>query len=94
MRGLAEEMSQSGGQTQMGNPMPPQGGRPQQAQQPTVEEVIEALLKGMDPEKMIQMGVAPELIMQAIEILEKELAMQESAGQAPQGLAAQSAMDM
>jgi phage tail tape-measure protein len=74
MQGLAQEMAQ-----------PAMQQAPTQDGMPTVEEIIEALLQGADPEEMIKMGVPPELIMQAIEILEQQMAAQ---AQPEQGLAA------
>ena len=66
----------------------------QQSGLPTVEEVIELLMQGVDPEKLVQQGVPPELIMQAIEIIEQQMAAEEgqqmqqpAQAPAPQGLA-------
>lgn len=68
----------------------------QQAGLPTVEEIIELLMQGVDPEELVQQGIPPELIMQAIEIIEQQMAAEEGGQQiqpqpaqapAPQGLA-------
>ena len=75
------------------------GQRQQQRQgkMPSVEEVIALLMQGVDPQKLIEMGIPQELIMQAIQVLEQQLAQQEQSSApvepAPQaqGLAAQSA---
>lgn len=98
MDGLAAQMG--------GQPTAPQqigrqaGGQGQQQQgqgMPSVEEVIALLMQGVDPQKLIEMGIPKELIMQAIQILEQQLAQQEQsrtpAEPVPQeqGLAAQSA---
>lgn len=54
----------------------------------TVEQVIQMLMQGVDPEELVKQGIPPELVMQAIQIVEKQMAAQ----QAPeQGLAAQTA---
>jgi hypothetical protein len=67
---------------------------PQQGGLPTVEQVAEMLMNGVDPEKLVQEGIPPELIMQAIEMIEQQMAaqeggqqMQEAPAPAPQGLA-------
>lgn len=78
MEGLAQQMAQPAMQ------------QPQQGM-PTVEEIIQLLMEGMDPQQMVEMGVPPELIMQAIEILEQQLAAQAAP---EQGLAAQTAGGM
>lgn len=53
----------------------------------TVEQVIQMLMQGIDPEELVKQGIPPELIMQAIQVIEQQMAAQ----QAPeQGLAAQS----
>ncbi len=112
MDGLAKQM---GGQPAMAQPQgqpPMQGqgmrqgrgqGRGQGMGQnniPTVEEVVALLMQGADPQKLIEMGVPQELIMQAIQIIEQQLAAQGQSGAASStpapvqqepGLAAQSA---
>ncbi len=50
-----------------------------------LEQVMQALMEGIDPEELIKQGVPPELIMQAIEILEQQMGVQEQPS--PQGLA-------
>jgi hypothetical protein len=72
MEGLAQQMAQ-----------PAAGQQPEGM--PTIEQIIQMLMQGVDPEEMIQMGIPPELIMQAIEILEQQMAAQ---AQPEQGLAA------
>ena len=100
MDGLAAQM---GGQPtalpqQIGRQAGGQGQQQQrQGNMPSVGEVISLLMQGVDPQKLIEMGVPQELIMQAIQILEQQLAQQEQSNtpteSAPeaQGLAAQSA---
>lgn len=71
-QGLAQQMAQ---------PAPEQQGMP------TVEQIIQMLMQGTDPQELVDAGVPPELVMQAIQVLEQQMAAQ----QAPdQGLAAQS----
>lgn len=78
MEGLASSMAQ------------PQQAAPQDAMA-MVEQVIQMLMQGVDPEELVAQGVPPEVIMQAIQIIEQQMAAQ----QAPdQGLAAQSAQGM
>lgn len=65
----------------------PQAPQPGNDQLPTVEEVVQLLRDGAAPEQLEDMGIPAELIMQAIQVLEQQMAQQ---GQAPQqGLAAQ-----
>ena len=54
----------------------PQGQMPQGhgQQMPTVEEVIDMLLQGAKPEELVQMGIPEELIMQAMQMLQKQSA--------------------
>lgn len=72
-------------------------GQQQGQRMPSIEEVIALLMQGVDPQKLIEMGISQEMIMQAIQVLEQQLAQQEqpSAPAEPtpqaQGLAAQSA---
>lgn len=47
---------------------------------PTVEEVAAMLMEGVPPEQLEQQGIPPEIIMQAITMLEQQMAAQ----QAPQ----------
>ena len=91
MNGLAESMAQP----QQAPQAQQQGGQ----QMPTVEEVIAMLVEGVPPEELEKMGIPPELIMQAIQVLEQQMAAQQGGQQAapqqPQqmggGLAAQMA---
>lgn len=96
MDGLAAQMS--GQPTAQPRQMGRGSGQPQQGGLPSVEEVIALLMQGVDPQKLIEMGIPQELIMQAIQVLEQQLAGQGQNGQAQaapapqeQGLAAQSA---
>lgn len=60
----------------------------QGGQMPTVDEVVALLMQGIPPEELIQMGVPEQLLMEAIAILEQEMAAQSAAQQAaPEGLA-------
>jgi hypothetical protein len=47
-------------------------------QMPTVEEVIQLLMEGMDPQQLLEMGVPEELLMQALQILEQQMQQQPS----------------
>jgi hypothetical protein len=71
MEGLAQELA--------GAAPAPQAPAAQGAL-PTVEEVIVLLMQGRTPEELVQMGVPPEMIMQAIEILEQQMAAQPQGG--------------
>ena len=53
-----------------------QGQMPQGPDQhiPTVEEVIDMLLQGAKPEELVQMGIPEELIMQAMQMLQRQSA--------------------
>lgn len=88
-------MAQDGLAAQMAGPQmapqAPQGGGMQGAM-PTVEEVVALLMQGIPPEELLQMGVPEEMIMQAIALLEQEMAAQQQAVPQEQqgGLAAQS----
>lgn len=77
--GLAQSMAQT----------PTQGGQ----ELPSVEQIVQLLLEGQDPEELVKMGVPPELIMEAIKLIEQQMAAQNVAPE-QQGLAAQSAMGM
>lgn len=69
---------------------------PKQSGMPSVEQIAQLLLDGVDPEELVEQGIPPELIMQAIELIEQQMAS-EQGGQsmqpqptqapAPQGLA-------
>ena len=83
MEGLAQQMAGAPAQQ-----MAPQGGG--QEQMAMIEQIIEMLMQGVDPEELIKQGIPPELIMAAIDMLEQQLAaqgQQQAAQQAPQGLA-------
>lgn len=69
---------------------PQQGG----GQLPIVDEVIQLLIDGTAPEELEQMGIPPELIMEAIQILEQQMSQQQSPAQQQQmgGGLAQSAV--
>jgi hypothetical protein len=75
MEGLAQQMAQ---------PTMPE----EQTQEIAImEKIIQLLMEGMDPEEIVKMGVPPEIVMEAIAMVEQQIAAQ----QAPeQGLAAQS----
>ena len=49
----------------------------------TPDEVVALLMQGIPPEQIEQMGVPPEIIMQAIEILEQQMAAEQQQQQAP-----------
>lgn len=78
-QGLAEQMAM------------PQAAQSQQQGMPTVEEIIQMLMQGMDPQEMVNMGIPPELIMQAIQIIEQQMVAQQVPAE-QQGLAAQTVM--
>ncbi len=65
MEGLAASMAQQ---------MPQEGG-----QLPSVDEVIQLLLEGTPPEQLEQSGIPPELIMEAIQIIEQQMAQEDAA---------------
>lgn len=65
MDGLAQQMAGPG----MGQQMP------------TVEEIIQLLMEGIDPQELIEMGIPEELLMQALQVLEQSGA--QAGGQAP-----------
>lgn len=56
-QGLAETLSQSASTTD----------------RTTVQEIVELLLQGVDPEMLVKEGIDPQLIIQAINILEEQL---------------------
>ena len=70
MNGLAQQMAGAPAQEQA-------------MQMPTVQEVAAMLAQGMDPEELVKAGVPKELIMEAISMLEQEMAMQQQ--QVPMG---------
>ncbi len=74
MEGLAASMVQQPQQ-------PPQA----MGQMPSVDEVAAMLMEGVPPEELEKMGIPPELIMQAIELLEQQMGAQSQQQQpAPQ----------
>lgn len=74
MEGLAQQMAGAPAQ-------------PQQAMAVSVEEVIQLLVQGATPEQLLQQGIPEELIMQAIQVIEQQMAAQQTAGPQEQGLA-------
>ena len=78
MEGLAQQMAAQAA---------PQEGMP------TVEQVIQMLMQGVDPEKLVAQGIPPELIMQAIQVIEQQMAAQQTPAD-QQGLASKSVMGM
>ena len=68
MEGLAQSMAQPQGQAMGG-------------QLPTVDEIVALLMEGIAPEELEAQGVPPELIMQAIQILEQQMAQQQAPAQ-------------
>lgn len=75
MEGLAQQMAQ---------PAMPQ----EQTQEVAImEKIIQLLMEGMDPEEIVKMGVPPEIVMEAITLMEQQMAAQQSP---EQGLAARS----
>jgi hypothetical protein len=85
MEGLAQSMAGS----------PAQPVQPEQVDPAMLQQIVELLMNGADPEDLVKQGIPPEVIMQAIDMLEQQLASQ-GQGQAqapvaapagPQGLA-------
>jgi len=66
---------------------------PQEAGMPTIEQLIQMLMQGVDPEKLVAQGIPPELIMQAIQVIEQQMAAQQTPAD-QQGLASKSVMGM
>lgn len=83
-QGLAQSMA--GGAPAPAQAAPAGGGSEQAA---LLEKVVSLLMQGADPEELAQKGVPPEVIMQAIEIIEQQMAAEERPSEAekPQGLA-------
>ncbi len=52
---------------------------------PTVEELVALLKQGVTPQELVQQGVPPELIEQAIAILQQEVQTRQPQGQPVQG---------
>jgi hypothetical protein len=69
MEGLSQQMA--GGMQQ---PMGQQG-----QMMPTVQEVAALLMQGIPPEELMKMGVPQEVIMQAIEMIEAQMAQEQMA---------------
>lgn len=78
MEGLASSMA--------GNSVSAQ---PQNSQEDMLRQIIELLLQGTSPEELLQKGVPEELLIQAIEIIEQQMAS-EQGGQAMQPQSGQS----
>jgi len=81
--------------TGRGQGLAAQGAQQPQASGVSVEQVVQALMAGTTPEELMQAGVPQEIIMQAIQIIEQQMA-QQGGGQpqapqqpAPGGLASQ-----
>lgn len=72
--GLAQSMAVAPAQAQ---------GQQQGPDMEMIDQIIQLLMEGADPEELVKQGIPPELIMQAIDILEQQLAAQ-GQGQAPQ----------
>ena len=66
---------------QMPGQIPQESGQ----QIPTVEEVIDMLLQGAKPEELVQMGIPEELIMQAMQMLQKQSATEQGLASAVAG---------
>lgn len=82
MEGLAQQMA--GAPAQQPQPQPqPQPQQQPQVDQEMLQQVMQLLMNGVDPQELVKQGIPPEVIMQAIEMLEQEMATQ----QAPEGLA-------
>lgn len=78
MQGLAESMTQPQSMQQEQQPAGAGG-------MPTVDEVIELLMQGVPPEELEKMGIPRELIIQAIQMLEQQIASQQQPAQ-PEGM--------
>lgn len=78
-QGLAQQMAQPA--------QAPQGQLSQNDMMALVEQVIELLMQGIDPDELVAQGVPTEVIVQAIQIIEQQMAAQAAP---EQGLAAKS----
>lgn len=78
MEGLAQSMA--GPQAAAQPVQPVQPGQP--AGLPSMEEILALLMQGIPPEKLEEMGVPPEMIVQAIDILEQQMAAEQGQQQA------------
>jgi hypothetical protein len=65
---------------QMAQPNPAEG-------IPGIEEVIQLLIDGAEPQQLVQMGIPQEVIMQAMQVLEQQLASQAQEPATEAGLA-------
>jgi hypothetical protein len=65
--------------------------QPEQSEEITLDQIIQMLMQGVDPDAIVEMGVNPQLIVEAITILEQKLAAE---AQPEQGLAAVSTASM
>jgi len=88
MEGLASSMTQSTEPQMAQQTQAPQ----QDAEMQMLQQIVELLMEGVDPEELVKQGVPPELIMQAIEIIEQQMMDQEQQASArpqqePEGLA-------
>lgn len=80
MNGLAQSMAQ------------PQNASPSSfGPTPTVEEVMALLMQGIEPQALIEQGIPPELVQEAVAMLQQQMAAQQQAvpPEAQGGLAAQ-----
>lgn len=83
MAGLAQEMAGAPSQeVGMGAGMP------------SVDEVVALLMQGIDPQQLVEQGIPPELIMEAVALLEQQMAAQAAQSSPQQGLATQSVQGM
>lgn len=73
MEGLASSMAPQQAQPQAAGPMP------------SVDEVMALLMEGVPPEELEKMGIPQELIMQAITMLEQQMAAQQQQQPAQMG---------
>ena len=67
MQGLAQSMAQPQGQQQVQQPQQSGAGLP------SVDEVVQLLMQGIDPAELEAQGIPPELIIQAIQIIEQQM---------------------
>lgn len=65
--------------------------QPQGADVVTIEQVIQMLMQNVDPDQIVEMGVDPRMVVEAINIVEQKLTAQE---EPVQGLAATSVQNM
>lgn len=54
----------------------PQG---QQVVMPTIDEIMALLMQGIDPQALIQQGIPSEMVMEAVAMLEQQMAAQQQA---------------